>query len=168
MRLGHSSFRTKQNNDGMWKAYYEPGTSPAESMLAHDWVAWVETAWEDQVKKGVVVVNIRFDELQIELATLADPTIQGFIYEPRTPSLWQGGKDDEPVAKTTKAATGGEATPKGQRAKSDVENPTKLVWRLADEMVGSTRIEVVAACVAQGVNKATASTQYYRWQKAKQ
>lgn len=41
------------------------------------------------------------------------------------------------------------------------------VWTLADAMskTGNTRAEVVAACVTQGINPATAKTQYQRWSK---
>ena len=54
----------------------------------------------------------------------------------------------------------------GLRAKSDIESPVKVVWRIADEMKGADRKAVIAACEAAGVNKSTASTQFYKWQKA--
>jgi hypothetical protein len=40
---------------------------------------------------------------------------------------------------------------------------TKRVWQMADSMPGATRKEVVAACVAEGVNPGTARTQYQHW-----
>jgi hypothetical protein len=36
---------------------------------------------------------------------------------------------------------------------------------MCDTMKGEPRAKVIAACVEKGVNKNTASTQYYRWQK---
>lgn len=56
------------------------------------------------------------------------------------------------------------------RPRSEIESPVAVVWRVTGEMVGKARGEVIAACVALGVNKSTASTQFYKWgiaQKAK-
>lgn len=151
-------FRTTQNADGDWKWHYEPGDCPARHMLAYEWVAWVETAWNrfdnaPPEKQGVVIITCRLEELtKSELD--AD-----LIYEPITPELFEDPNAPQP--KQRRSSTGGE------RERSDVESPTKLVWQLADEMTGATRAEVVAACVAKGVHKSTASTQYYRWAKAR-
>lgn len=46
---------------------------------------------------------------------------------------------------------------------STVERPCKLVWHIADEMVGARRKDVLAACVARGVAFYTARTQYQLW-----
>jgi len=46
---------------------------------------------------------------------------------------------------------------------STVERPCKLVWHIADEMVGARRKDVLAACVARGVAFYTARTQYQVW-----
>lgn len=43
---------------------------------------------------------------------------------------------------------------------------TARVWEVADSMPGATRAEVVAACVAEGINKSTAGVQYGKWAKA--
>lgn len=51
------------------------------------------------------------------------------------------------------------------RERSTIEKPVEVVHRLCDEMEGASRDEIVAACVAQGVNENTAKTQFYRWQK---
>lgn len=53
-----------------------------------------------------------------------------------------------------------------QRPKSEVASPVKVVWALASTMIGASRAEVIAACIAAGVNKSTAATQYYKWGKA--
>jgi hypothetical protein len=44
---------------------------------------------------------------------------------------------------------------------------TKRVWEIADSMPGAARSAVVAACVAEGINKNTAGTQYAHWAKAR-
>jgi hypothetical protein len=46
---------------------------------------------------------------------------------------------------------------------STVERPCKLVWHIADEMVGARRKDVLAVCVARGVAFYTARTQYQLW-----
>lgn len=127
-----------------------------------DYIAWVETHFVDQGRtpgvRAVLVVTCPVD--LIPLNDSAEATMLGYSFEPTTPSLFapQSGKDD---------AKGTSRPNPGQRAKSDIESPTKVVWRIADEMIGADRKAVVEACVAAGVNKATASTQFYRWQKAK-
>lgn len=163
-RLGHSSFRTQQDADGMWKMHYEPGKSPADDFVElykPDYVAWTETAWdrvEDRpVKIGVLVVSCRLDEIPDADKVLHE---RGNLrLEPQTPSLWSKG-DDKPEPKARNAST-------GTRAKSDVESPTKLVWQIADEMPGASRKDIIAACVAKGVHPSTASTQYSKWNRAK-
>lgn len=153
-----SSFRTKQDEHGMWFAWYERGESPAQAFgdANKDFVAWVETAWdstgEKPIKLGVLVVSCRKDEL---------PAIpDGLIVEPQTPSLWSKGDDNTPTPKPRNAST-------GERAKSDVESPTKLVWQIVDSMPGATRKDIIAACVAKGVHPSTASTQYSKWNRDK-
>lgn len=44
-----------------------------------------------------------------------------------------------------------------------VIRPTKRVWAIADSMKGAARKEVIAACVAEGINAGTARTQYQHW-----
>lgn len=53
------------------------------------------------------------------------------------------------------------------RPRSTVESPVAVVWRVAGEMVGASRKQVIAACVALGVNPSTAATQYHKWGKAR-
>jgi hypothetical protein len=151
-------FRTTQNEDGDWKWHYEPGDCLASPFASLEFVAWVETAWNrfdnaPPEKLGVVVITCRIEELPDDFCMAA------VVVEPITPELWEDPNAPQP--KPRRASTGGE------RARSDVENPTKLVWQLADEMKGATRAEVVAACVERGVHKSTASTQYYRWKQAR-
>ena len=42
------------------------------------------------------------------------------------------------------------------------------VHAIADNMPHAPRKDVIAACIEQGINKATASTQYQKWRKANQ
>jgi hypothetical protein len=49
------------------------------------------------------------------------------------------------------------------RRAADAPRPTKRVWAIADSMKGAARKEVIAACVAEGINAGTARTQYQHW-----
>lgn len=149
-------FRTTQTADGDWKWHYEPGAHVGLGLtVKRDYIAWVEVTWDrtsaTPFPVPVAIVTCRLAEIEDAPA--------GFLIEPITPELFQA---HNPFAKAAKPAPS-----TGERPRSTVENPTKLVWRLADEMVGQPRAAVIAACEAAGVNKATASTQFYRWQKAR-
>lgn len=75
----------------------------------------------------------------------------------------------------------GEAAPKKERAPKDPNAPiappkktstTGLVWVIADELsekLGrmANRQEVLAACTEEGINPATASTQFSKWKGSK-
>lgn len=50
-----------------------------------------------------------------------------------------------------------------QRAKSVVENPTRLAWDIADAMILEPRKEVVKAMIAAGIANGTSRTQYQYW-----
>lgn len=56
-------------------------------------------------------------------------------------------------------------TLEANRAHSTVEKPVARVHRICAEMVGAPRKEVIARCVAEGVNIHTAKTQYQVWNK---
>lgn len=140
-----------------WRVIEMPGVSPAaEFAKGKDFVAWVESAHIENGRQpglqGVVVVTLTQEEIALESIP------SEFIVQPQTPSLW----DDSP---DTELKTTGSVIING-RVRSEAESPVKLVHRLADEMKGKTRAEVIAACVAAGVNKSTAATQYYKWNKA--
>lgn len=49
---------------------------------------------------------------------------------------------------------------------SKIDAPCKRVWELAASMPDSSRKDVIAACVEQGIATATARTQYQRWYRA--
>jgi len=124
-----------------------------------DYVHHVESKSEDGFRSdgnyGVLVITCLMDE--IPQAERDDAKARGFLFEPITPSLFKPDAPDKPAR-----ASSGEP-----RAKSEVESPTKLVWEIADSMPGASRNDVVEACVKRGVNKSTAGTQFYRWQKAR-
>src|SRR6185437_14484322 len=85
---------------------------------------------------------------------------KGWKIEPMTPELFSSAGDKNPLkpASTSSRATG---------EKSTVESPTKLVWEIASSLpAGSSKIEIIDACLARGITKATAQTQYYKWAKA--
>lgn len=74
------------------------------------------------------------------------------------------GKDIEaPKASAARANKTGRHYP--NRAKSDIENPSEIVYALADEMKGAKRKEVVEAAIAKGVTPNTARAAYQHWRK---
>ncbi len=69
--------------------------------------------------------------------------------------------------KAVKAPGGvGKIKARAEWAKSTAEKPIDLCRRIVREMVDAPRADVIAALLAAGVNKATASTQYARIRKA--
>lgn len=85
------------------------------------------------------------------LADIPGDVPQGWVVQPLEPALWRDANAPSPV-----------------RPRSTVESPVKVVWRVAGEMIGAARKDVIAACIALGVDKSTASTQFYKWGKAQQ
>ena len=63
----------------------------------------------------------------------------------------------------TEKAPKAKAEPKVIENRSTAEKPCRLVWDLADFMVGARRKDVIAAAVAKGVAFYTARTQYQLW-----
>lgn len=63
----------------------------------------------------------------------------------------------------TEKAPKAKAEPKVIENRSTAEKPCRLVWDLADSMVGARRKDVIAAAVAKGVAFYTARTQYQLW-----
>ncbi len=47
--------------------------------------------------------------------------------------------------------------------RSACDRPVKKVFEIAEDMAGRPRKDVIAACVAAGVNPSTARTQYQIW-----
>lgn len=66
---------------------------------------------------------------------------------------------EEPKAKRVKTET------KPIENRSTVESPCRLVWDLADKMVGAARKDVIAAAQEKGVAFYTARTQYQLWRQ---
>jgi hypothetical protein len=80
---------------------------------------------------------------------------------------------DEQIAADAAAVAANPSTEPTQVGlkKSTVENPTKLVWEIADQMSFLNpevrRCDVVRACINAGIATHTAKTQYQRWFTAK-
>lgn len=151
-RLGMAGFQTFHQSGFGWKLVEMSARSPAADWFEAekpDFVAWVETHHIDGGRqpgyRGVLVVTCFKHELPKDIPA-------EFGIEPITPELWS-------TRSSTEKAEG--------RAKSEVASPTKLVWTIADSMPGASRKDVIAACVAQGINASTAGTQYYKWSKSK-
>lgn len=150
-----------------WKLHEMPTVVPPEAVAyaaKHDFVSHVEMMHIDEGRqsgyRAVLVVTCLRDELPVDVP---------FDVEPITPSMWEKPGDFEHRGKSS---TG--PSPSGTRAKSEVESPTKLVWKIADEsgvdpatMDKAARAKLIEQCEAQGVNKSTAQTQLYRWAKAR-
>lgn len=163
VRIGNQGYRLVTMPDN------NPALDPAIAFAeACDWVSHVEVQSIDEGRQPgtrVVLVVTCFKE------EIPDAIPPGVDLEPITPSLWLGDKEAfEHRSREHKA------TAAGPRAKSDVESPTKLVWKIADEYAATLnpgeeigkagRALVIERCIEQGVNKATAQTQYYRWAKS--
>lgn len=73
-----------------------------------------------------------------------------------------GGEFGEaiPAPKAPKAAKSGTRV---VHETSSIEKPCDVVWRIAGEMEGAARKDVVKACEEAGVATNTARTQYQRW-----
>lgn len=77
----------------------------------------------------------------------------------------------EPIAPAPSLASGeGAQTPvsgsQGQGRAPKGSGVSARVWAIADELHGD-RPAIIAKAVAEGINKATATTQYSRWKKAR-
>lgn len=156
--LGWHYFRTVQHPlDRTWSAkqVHTSATIDFSWCIGKDFVAWHEVHQDENGQfHPVLIVSCTREELVDE----AIP--DHFIVEPQTPELFE-----PQTASRTRSVKSHE--PKAERAKSDVASPTKLVWQIADSMPNASRADVIAACVAKGVNAATASTQFSKWRKAR-
>ena len=163
---GYMSWRTEIDpKTGTWKVTEIQYPSPAaEWAKGKEFVAWVETAFVDKKAVGVLIVHLTKEELAGENIP------PEFIVEPVTPELFNQSTGG--VSKGERKSSGG-----GDRARSTTAegvSPTKLVWQIADECHSSkqpltkeVRAHIIGKCIEQGVNKATANTQLYRWSKAR-
>jgi hypothetical protein len=71
---------------------------------------------------------------------------------------------------TPLSAPAGRGAPKGgpdSPSTAPVKGATAMVWTIADGVGKPDRTAIIAACVASGINAATAATQYSKWKKAK-
>lgn len=155
--LGWEHFRTVRHPlNRTWRAYQIYATQYPDVSWANgkDFVAWTEVHRDDKGKfHAVLIVSCTRDEL------IEENIPDHFIIEPQVDELFES-QGTRPVTTRTSA-------PKTERAKSLVLSPTKLVWEVADSMPNASRADIIAACVAKGVNAATASTQFSKWRKAR-
>lgn len=159
-RIGNEGYRLVRMND-------HPGIDAAIAYAEGcDWISHVETKHIDEGRtpglKLVFIVTCFKDEIP------TDELMEGVELEPLTESLW--GDDKEAFEHRSRPSS----TSSTPRAKSEVESPTKLVWKIADEsgiaaltMSKEQRGELIERCVEAGINKSTAQTQLYRWAKAR-
>lgn len=156
-----------------------PGIEYAKDFAeGKDWIHHVEIT---KLKVPVLVVNITKEELKDEEI----PKL--FEVRPITPSLWD---KQEPWKGPRQLATGyqppyeqrfgralrtvegtpvildyaAKPVPRAPRGEGSVAK----VWQMCNAMPGASRKEVVAACVANGINPSTASVQYGAWKKSQE
>ena len=117
------------------------------------------TEIQESSVKGQYFAKIFIDQ-SLESVTEADRAIlAGFVLEvDLTGSYAQSLKGEKPTEVEVVA---------GKRARSEYgKGASKRVWAIADSLPGSARKDVIAACLAEGINVGTAKTQYQHWKKA--
>ncbi len=100
----------------------------------------VETEAETETPAEVVETETE-TETETEIETPADPIVEDKV--------------------ETKVKT--KVEPKIIENRSTAEKPCRLVWDLADSMIGARRKDIIAAAEAKGVAYYTARTQYQLW-----
>lgn len=94
--------------------------------------------------------------------TEAETETQVEVVEPETETETETETDPIVEGKVeTKVKT--KVEPKIIENRSTAEKPCRLVWDLADSMIGARRKDVIAAAEAKGVAYYTARTQYQLW-----
>lgn len=135
------------------------GPDAKEWAATRDYVSWVEVAFRDDGRRpgydSVLVITCLPEEVPNE--DMTEIKAQGWRLDPITPELFSTAKDPSPLSPSSRTTTG---------AKSTVESPTKLVWEIASSMPTAGKAAIIEACLARGITKATAQTQYYKWAKA--
>lgn len=84
----------------------------------------------------------------------------------------QDGRKRPPPVDKVRPSRVSEAKPRaegGGGGAAPVRGATAMVWTIADritkELGRIDRAAIIAACVAEGINQATAGTQYSKWKK---
>lgn len=145
--------------------YYHPTKPEAEAaakeMQEDPRVSTATVQFEPYNGWVVVLVPARHD-----LSDLADRA-----------EIQDGKRRPAPVAKVRhrpiadSAGHGGRGRPAGEGGQgagvAPVRGATAKVWEIADGVGKADRNAIIAACVAQGINQATAATQYSKWKKAR-
>ena len=113
------------------------------------------------IPKSIEVLKLPLADLLEECEL--DLTKFGLIRKPpadrvRVPRLEQQQQQQQ---KSRAPAEGGKPSPSGATGK---------VWLIADRVYGQSGLDrkaIIDACIAEGINPATAGTQYSKWKKAK-
>ena len=155
-------FSTYQDAQGYWWYRAEGKSIAADKALEFasdkDYIAHAG----EKDGKPLIVVTITKPEL-------AEHEIPAhFIVEPVTPSLWD--TDGRHGSGAVKGGARNVQRSGGQRAKSAVESPVKIVFGICDAAYAKLgvlpeRKAMVAEAMAQGVTENTAKAQFYRWRK---
>jgi hypothetical protein len=115
---------------------------------------------------GIVVLDHNEDDPVLTDEVKAQLTGFEVMYEPES-------TDEERAARVEQKTKPAKARADGkERERSSIGSPVKVVWETAtaiiEENPEATRKEIIDACLAKGVNKATAATQYAKWKKERQ
>lgn len=86
--------------------------------------------------------------------------------------IQDGKRRPPPVDKVKPAKVSAPAARRDDGGAAPVKGATAMVWTIADKVVKELgrvdRPSIINACVAQGINQATAGTQYSKWKKARE
>lgn len=119
--------------------------------------------WQFVPYNGWVVVLV---PRRMDLSDLADQAeIQDGTYrKPPVEKKRPIPVRDSAVGGATRAGGGGGGAQPGS---PPTKGATAKVWEIADGVGKADRAAIIAACVAAGINIATAGTQYSKWKKAR-
>lgn len=155
------------------ETFYHPNKPSAQALaykLREDHrVKMAEPQYEPGNGYMVVVVPHLYDLSDLaHLAEIQDGTRRP---KPKGRKPWTAAAQPEnrPVGARTGGSPG--ASP-GEAGKAPTKGATARVWEIADRVTaekGGTidRTAIIAACTAEGINPATAGTQYSKWKKTK-
>lgn len=110
---------------------------------------------EETEDEEIAIAEIATEEIAAEEISF----IEEIVAEETADMIEEISAEESKTEKALKA----KVEPKNIENRSTVKKPCRLVWDLADAMVGASRKDVIAAAEAKGVAYYTARTQYQLW-----
>ena len=105
----------------------------------------------------------RVEEIKPDLQTVEQEDGTFGMRLETTDTAVMAALSDQAVIDVVLKRASGYPPPGDPRRKSRVEKPVAVAWRIADEMVGRARKDVVAAMQEAGVAHGTSRAQFQRW-----